>query len=78
MKINDDLETIIRAPLNGFLEVVGLVSLDIRLTGRSVKSPVADRDSDVVEASTGDLSKIGFSVKGGPMRREPAVALLAY
>lgn len=75
MKINKDFETVIPGPLNSLLEVVGLIGVDVRLAGRCVEGPVANGDTDMVEASTSNVGKVGLGVESGPVLLQPAIGV---
>ena len=57
MEVNDDLQTVIRSPANGFLEVWEL-SVDVGLSGGSLESPIADGDANMIQAVESQVSGI--------------------
>lgn len=57
MQINQDLDAILLRPLNG-LEEVRILALDVRLAAGDIKGPVADWNTDMVQALSQKLINV--------------------
>jgi hypothetical protein len=59
VEINHDLDAVVSCPLNSLVHV-GELTLHIWVTSKRSDGPVSDWDSDVVQASSGNLLEIVF------------------
>lgn len=75
MNIEEHLEAVVPCPANCVIQMRKL-SLDVWVAALGHKSPVADRNADVVEAGSGNCSKVALLEPGRPMRVESVVGFL--
>ena len=66
MKVEQDLEVRVSRPADSLIQDIQL-SLDVRLTVQRCNGPVADRNSNMIQAIVADLSEVVFGDPGVPV-----------